>query len=256
MVRNLFNSSDFLLTILSIPAYLFFFSFRGYARAWTSQRLGDDTPATNGFLTLNPLKHVNLVGFVCLLLCGIGFGKHIPTNPSNYKNFKKSSALLILSGPASGIIFSFFASLIFFILYYIGTFFNLVYTGQFGFLAYAVAPTSLISEMVNVSSAAVTYTCILIIFMQMVIISISLTIFHLLPLPGFDSYSLITLFLPYKLRFTLYKVEKYNLFIFIGFILLIRLVPQVYSFFIGTPTSTLFDLVTTPFWKIVQLLIK
>ena len=91
--------------------------------------------------------------------------------------------------------------------------------------------------------------------MKMVMVGIVLTIFHLLPLPGFDGYRLIVNFLPYRFARTLYNIEKYNLFIFIGFILLIDFVPQAYSFFIGTPTNGLFELFTKPFSMIIDKLL-
>lgn len=250
MLQNAFSSSNIVLILLSIPAYMFFFSFRGYAQAWTAKRLGDDTPALSGFLTLNPLRHINIIGFICLIFCGIGFGKVIPTQSQNYKHIKRDTAIQILSGPVGGLLFAFIASFLFFLLYYIGSFFDLVYTG--GFWPYLDAPWELLQHMLDFSKGSVVYTCFLIMLMKMVWIGIALTVFHLLPLPGFDGYRLIVNFLPYRCARSLYNIEKYNLFIFVGFIALLYFVPGVYSFFLGKPTQILMELFTKPFAMLVS----
>lgn len=252
MLQSAFDYSEIVVTLLSVPAYLLFFTARGYGQAWTARRLGDDTPALNGFLTLNPLAHINLIGFVCMILLGFGFGKTVPTSSRNYKNVKVGSAIQILSGPVFGLLFGLIASLLFFIMFYIGTFFDLVYEPSF--LAYIWSPMSLLSNMVNVSSGAVTYSCILIVLMQMVRVSIYLTVFFMLPLPGFDGYRLIVNFLPYRFARSLYNIEKYNLFIFLGFLVIVNFVPAVYNVLIGTPAGALFELFTQPFWNIVKSL--
>ena len=252
MFQSSFDYAEIVITLLSIPAYLLFFTARGYGQAWTARRLGDDTPALNGFLSLNPLAHINIIGFICLIILGFGFGKTVPTNSRNYKNVKAGTAIQILSAPVFGLLLAFIASLLFFILFYIGSFFDLVYEPSF--VPYLTAPMALLKSMVNVSNGAVTYSCILIVLMRIVEISIYLTIFFLLPLPGFDGYRLIVNFIPYRFARTMYNIEKYNFFIFIGFIMIITLFPAIHGAIIGTPTNAIFSLFTQPFWKIVKML--
>lgn len=252
MLQSAFDYSEIVVTLLSIPAYLLCFTARGYGQAWTARRLGDDTPALNGFLTLNPLAHINIIGFICLVFLGFGFGKNVPTSSRNYRNVKTSRTIQILSAPVFGLILALIASLLFFILFYIGTFFDLVYEPSF--VPYLSAPMALLKSMVNVSNGAVTYSCILIALIKIVQISIFLTIFFMMPLPGFDGYKLFVNFLPYKFARTLYNIEKYNLFVFIGFILIINFVPSVYNAIIGTPSNAIFTFFTQPFWKIVKMI--
>jgi len=66
-----------------IAAYFIVVSLTGYFRAWVAVQMGDDTPAYMGFLTLNPLKHVDPLGFIFLILFGFGWGRYIPIMPFN-----------------------------------------------------------------------------------------------------------------------------------------------------------------------------
>ena len=136
---------------------------------------------------MNPLAHIDPIGFLCMILAGIGFGKSIQFSSRNYRNIKRDGAIQILSAPAAGLILAFCAAFLDILMYSIG-----VKTGMETNQTY-----SIFMEIIRV-------TCE---------ISIVLTVFHLLPLPGFDSYRLVANFLPYKYYRKLYNIEKYSLFI-------------------------------------------
>jgi hypothetical protein len=71
-----------LISILTLfLAYFLVISPIGYFRAWVSRRMGDSTGQDLGFLTLNPLAHIDLVGILVLIFFGVGWGKHVPINP-------------------------------------------------------------------------------------------------------------------------------------------------------------------------------
>ena len=85
-------------------------------------------------------------------------------------------------------------------------------------------------------------------------ISITLTVFLFLPLPGFDCYRLIANFLPYKHYRKLYTIEKYSLFIFIGFILILQLPgigDTIYHYLIGTPSYYISNILSAP-WRLMM----
>jgi len=74
--------------------------------------LGDPTAKINGRLTLNPIKHLDLVGTLVLLLTRtIGWGKPVPINPANFKHPVRDSALTALAGPVSNFILAFIVAL-------------------------------------------------------------------------------------------------------------------------------------------------
>jgi len=234
-------SSDYIVDqLLGIPGFVLFLCFRGFCQAWTAHKLGDDTARLSGYMTMNPTKHINLIGFIFILIFGFGFSNPVPINTRNFKKIKRDNAIQILSAPVSGLILMILSLFLLFLLWFIG-----IKTG----LAYPYLPAtiycsdsySILSFIASVTeSASVVYTSILCIVGQTAIVSIYLAIFFLLPLPGLDGYNLIANFLPYKHYSTLYKIEKYSLFIFLGFIMLIEVFPQAYyivalpaEFFIG-----------------------
>lgn len=178
--------------VLSVPAVVFAFTVKGFGQAFVSDKLGDPTPRNNGRLSLNPMDHIDLFGFIFILLFGFGWCKPVPTSSRFYKHFKRDKALVSISGPLflilGGFVMSFFAAL-----------FTLIYK----------------------SSGSEILSYVVMIFEYASLIPVSLAFFYLLPLPGLDGYNFITTFTPVSWNGFLYKVEKYSLLIFIGFILLL-----------------------------------
>lgn len=183
---------NILLKLLTIPGAIFAFSLEGFGKAFMSDKLGDPTPRNNNKLTLNPMEHIDPIGFIFIILFRFGWGKEVPTNSRFYKKYKRDNALVSIAGPlflvAGGFILSFFSVLFIRIF---GEIDNNVINAIFQILFYASG------------------------------ICVSLANFYLLPLPGLDGYKFITTFTPPSWNDFLYKVEKYSLFIFIGFILII-----------------------------------
>ena len=116
------------------------------------------------------------------------------TNSRYYKNVKRDKAIQILSGPigliAGGFVMSFFAVL-------------LMYLKEYKF------PDNIILEYLGI------------VFTYAMIYPILLAAFYMLPLPGLDGWNLITNFLPYSCNRVIYNIEKYSMFIFLGFILIV-----------------------------------
>lgn len=75
--------------------YFFTVSVAGYTKAWVSQKMGDDTAAEHGFLTLNPFVHTDLIGAFLFLAFGIGWGKYFPLDPFNIMPPYRSLKIII-----------------------------------------------------------------------------------------------------------------------------------------------------------------
>jgi hypothetical protein len=76
-------------------AYGISVAIAGWVTAWTALQMGDDTPEQEGFLTLNPLMHIDFLGVFFLLLYKFGWGKFIPINPFNiHGRFRAIKVLL------------------------------------------------------------------------------------------------------------------------------------------------------------------
>ena len=210
-------------TLLSIPGVIFAFTVKGFGQALVSKWLGDPTPEENGRLTMNPLAHIDWLGLLFMTVFHFGWTKPLPTNSRNYKHYKRDTVIFSLSGSATLVVSSFVMCL-FYVL--------------FSILAYKISGGSDTLGVMDYLS---------IIFYYAHVFPLFLAIFYLLPLPGLDGYKIITTFTPYKWNTFLYKLERYSIFIFIGFILLMR-IPQVSNvvFFPANLLSGLF----ISFWNL------
>ncbi|MDL2206789.1 site-2 protease family protein [Eubacteriales bacterium OttesenSCG-928-N13] len=87
-----------ILFLLYLPVFLFSLSFHEAGHAYIAYRCGDPTAYMLGRMTLNPVKHIDPIGF--LLLCTVRFGwaKPVPVNPRNYKNYRKDDIKVSLAG--------------------------------------------------------------------------------------------------------------------------------------------------------------
>lgn len=78
------------------------------SHGWAAYALGDKTAYNAGRLTLNPLDHIDPIGFLCILVAGVGWAKPVPINPFYFKKRKQGIALTALAGPAANILLCFF----------------------------------------------------------------------------------------------------------------------------------------------------
>ena len=94
----IFGNLDIQIIILLIPALVFSLSFHEFAHAWMAYRLGDDTAARLGRLTLNPMAHLDPVGSIALLLMGFGWAKPVPVD-SRFLNNPRDCLLYTSPSP-------------------------------------------------------------------------------------------------------------------------------------------------------------
>lgn len=168
--------------LLTIPGVLIALTFHEFAHAWAANKLGDETPRIQGRLNLNPLSHIDPVGFVFLIVAGFGWGKPVQIDPRNFNgkySLSKAEAIVAAAGP----IMNFIVAFAFLILYYI---------------LFAVTDViyALSMQWQQIVFAIVTYT---------VSINIGLGVFNLIPLPPLDGSKILMHFLPYKAKEWFYK---------------------------------------------------
>lgn len=77
------------------------------AHGWVSYKLGDPTAKQAGRLTLNPFKHLDLMGSLCMLFFHVGWAKPVPINPYYYRDRRKGIILVSIAGPAANFIVAF-----------------------------------------------------------------------------------------------------------------------------------------------------
>lgn len=92
--------------LVLLPIILVSISIHEFAHAKVADILGDPTPRMAGRLTLNPIKHIDPIGFLMLLLVRIGWAKPVPVNPYNFRHPRRDMAYVGLAGPASNFFFA------------------------------------------------------------------------------------------------------------------------------------------------------
>lgn len=215
------NNLQELITILiySAPATILTMTLHEFAHSYVSYRLGDNTPKTTGRLTLNPLKHIDPLGALCLAIFHFGWAKPVQVNPQAYKNPKKGMALTALAGPLMNFLITFFA--------------------MFGM--------GIIAKMGNYTSSGIISNYLYILFYYIAILSTGLGIFNLIPFPPLDGSKVFGAILPEKIYFGYMKYERYGMLIL--FILL-------YSNLLDIPLNWLNETITNGMFSIVKIILR
>ncbi len=171
--------------LLSLPIIFLSLSVHETAHGYAAYKLGDPTAKSLGRLTLNPFKHLDPVGFVCMLLAGFGWANPVPVNSRYFKKPRRDIALVGIAGPLSNLLLAFVFLLL---LRFIG----------FEFLYNLPVTTELQFNLV--------YFAILFLYYG-VYMNITLAIFNLLPVPPLDGSRIFYVFLPPR---AYYKVMQHQ----------------------------------------------
>jgi len=91
-------------TLYTIPGILLGLTVHEFCHAFCAWKLGDNTARDQGRLTLNPLKHIDIVGFVFIIIAGFGWAKPVQFDPWQLKNYRRDKALIAAAGPFSNLI--------------------------------------------------------------------------------------------------------------------------------------------------------
>ena len=90
--------------LLAFPGRVLALSLHEFAHGWVAYRCGDPTAKMLGRLTVNPLKHLDPLGTLMMLLLGFGWAKPVPVNPRNYRNLRRDDLLVSLAGVTMNLI--------------------------------------------------------------------------------------------------------------------------------------------------------
>ncbi|NPV90351.1 MAG: site-2 protease family protein [Firmicutes bacterium] len=177
----LFNTSLETMMIM-LPGIIIGLVFHEYAHGYIADRLGDPTPAYSNRLSLNPLVHLDIFGFLMILFTGFGWAKPIPINPARFKGNQRIGLVLVsIAGCCANMIVAFTGCLIY----------NLSVAGT---------STPLNSTWVGVLG-------------YLISINIMLGIFNLIPIPPLDGSRVIAAFIPYRYLGWYYQLERYGLMV-------------------------------------------
>ena len=211
--------------IISIPVVLIALVFHEVSHGYASYKLGDPTARSLGRLSLNPLKHLDPVGALCMLIFRFGWARPVPINSRYFKKPRRDMAITAFAGPLCNFVLAFISIF----LYYV--FFWAIYH-LFGNL--------------QPSDFIIKFLAYFLVFLQIShVMNLSLGIFNLIPVPPLDGSRVLYVFLPPKYYFGVMKYERY-----ISFALLLLL----WAGFLDTPLSTLVSLASRGMEFIVKLI--
>ena len=163
--------------LISVPVVLVALTFHEFSHGFVAYKLGDPTAKYMGRLTLNPLKHLDPIGTLCMVLCHFGWAKPVPVDMRQFKNPKRGMAICALAGPLSNLLLGFFGAFVYWLLL-------LIFPG-------------------------IIYHPYLIYFLSLFpVLNIYLAIFNMIPLPPFDGSRVLTAFLPDKYYIKLLVNER------------------------------------------------
>ena len=190
---------DFIMQmLLSLPIIMLTLSVHEYAHGLIAKKLGDPTADNLGRLTINPLKHIDPIGFVMFLLIGVGYAKPVPISSRNFKKPRRDMALVGAAGPISNVILALIFTTI------LKIFYLLLPTIIFNGPDWAFTASYYFSFMLQLG----------------IYYNIAFAIFNLIPAPPLDGSRILYAFLPSK---WLFKIQLYERYFFLG-VLVIMLI--------------------------------
>ena len=179
-----------LITLLvSAVAALLCITFHELSHGFVAWRLGDPTAKNAGRLTLNPIKHLDLVGLVMLLVVKVGWAKPVPVDMRYFKHPKRGMALTALAGPVSNFILAFLA----------------------------VAVSSLIYRFAPLNHASLLGLCFC---ANMALLSVGLGLFNLIPISPLDGSKVLFSLLPNRAYYAILRYERYVMIVLVVLTLL------------------------------------
>lgn len=183
----MFNISDIIYLAIGVILSM---SIHEVAHGLVSYWMGDPTAKLEGRLSLNPFKHIDWAGLVCLLFFGFGWAKPVPIDSRYYKDAKTGIIWTSFAGPVANFLLSFICVFLFYALY-------------------KFAPQFIFTAAGNFISSVLSYTGL---------ISTGFGIFNLIPIPPLDGSKVVFSFLPDDKYYKFIEGAPWMNFLFIALI--------------------------------------
>ncbi len=167
--------------IMLLPGILLGLTVHEFSHGYVAYLLGDNTAKNNGRLTLNPVAHIDPIGFLMLIFAGFGWAKPVPINPYFFTDRRRGTFLVSIAGPASNIVMA------------------IVLTTLLGLFMRTMGVGFAVQQVV----------------MSAIFINLVLAVFNLFPIPPLDGSKILMSLFPSRFEETFYQLEKYSVILLI-----------------------------------------
>lgn len=181
----------FMQELMLLPAIIIGLSFHEYAHARVAYRLGDPTPKMQGRVSINPVAHIDWIGFAALIFVGFGWGRPVEINPSNFRNRRKGELMVSLAGVTMNLLIA--------VIFAVTAKIILIAAGY---------------SFVSAGFGNILWTMI----QNVIWINLVLMIFNLIPCPPLDGFSVVTELFNIRHTELYWKIYQYGNWILIALI--------------------------------------
>ena len=172
--------------LITIPIFIISLVLHELSHAYMADFLGDPTPRLSGRLTLNPLKHLDIVGTLLFFICGFGWAKPVEVDSSHFRKPNRAMVSVGLAGPLCNFLLAILSCL-------------------------AIKYISILSGLNPFLYIKTITGYILLTALQ---INIILAVFNLIPVPPLDGSRLIYYLLPPKYKAIYYRIQEHSFLVF------------------------------------------
>ncbi len=177
--------------LLSVVPALICITLHELAHGYVAYRLGDDTAKRAGRLTLNPLRHIDIMGLLMMIVFKFGWAKPVPVNMWKFKNPKKGMAITAAAGPIANLL--------------IALVFLFLYGFLFALLHRPGRSLNWLLEMLYITAY----------------LSVALAIFNIIPIPPLDGSKVLFSCISDRSYTKLMYYERYGMIILLVLVLLL-----------------------------------
>jgi len=201
-----FLNFDLVEILLSLPAVFLAMTIHEFAHAFVAYKMGDPTPKFQGRLTLDPMAHVDWIGFISFAVFGFGWAKPVQVNPDNFRNKRVGDILVSFAGPLANI--------------------TLAIVAYFVFLMLLLA----IPTFPDIGSRIID---------KIIWLNIVFSILNLIPIPPFDGYHILKARIKGRPYMFFMQYERYGLLVLLAFVWL-----GVFDVLVGIPAGFVYSLMS------------
>jgi Zn-dependent protease len=172
--------------LIRMAALLIAITVHEYAHAKAADIMGDPTAKAAGRLSLNPLAHLDPIGFIMLWLFRFGWAKPVPINPFNFRKGRQGLVLVSAAGPAANVVTAFLALTVIKTLFLLGL------------------------PQLNLAFVGIVINPLQNILYQTFVFNIYLSVFNLIPIPPLDGSKILAGLLPQTHAKSFLRLEVYG----------------------------------------------